>query len=47
MKVSTDCDTCPLEKYCPIPNDNINSATTETLKRLFARKLRKLDESAV
>lgn len=40
-KTNLDCDTCPLEKYCPIPNDNISSAPTETLKRLFCPKVRK------
>lgn len=36
MKVSTDCDTCPLEKYCPIPNGPNSKASNyplETLRR--------------
>lgn len=38
--INTDCGTCPLGKYCPIPNDNISSAPTEILKRLFCPKVK-------
>lgn len=39
-KVNLDCGTCPLKGICPIPNDNISSASTETLKSLFCPKVK-------
>lgn len=39
MKVSTDCDTCPLEKYCPIPKKP-GPFPLETIKRAVCPKLK-------
>lgn len=38
MKLSNNCSTCPLEKFCPIPKDSKSPIPKDMLRKILCPK---------